>query len=326
MHPVLRIFGVSVIAISLVTWAVVKSDGTPPQIVKQENPLTTITETTQRTQASLLQKDTDGDGLLDWEEGLWKTDISNKDTDGDGTNDGDEVALGRNPSIAGPDDTIDIERHQNTPQFATESVELNQTDRFAREFFTHYLSQKQTTGIVSQEELVLETLESSYLSGGQKTYIPKNLRTTSSNSEETFHTYGNSLGTALIQSSPNNLENEIDIFDEAVRSGSLERLADLDPIIEGYSNFLQELEEMTIPDDALEFHINLLTAVFGIQAGLQDMRNVTEDSLTALIAINTYSDGVEFLRISFEDLIFFFIQNNVVFQQSESGFNFISSI
>ena len=44
----------------------------------------------------LLNKDTDNDGLKDWEEILWKTDPNNPDTDGDKTTDGEEIKLNRN--------------------------------------------------------------------------------------------------------------------------------------------------------------------------------------------------------------------------------------
>jgi len=53
-----------------------------------------------------FKKDSDNDGLKDWEEALWKTDPQNPDTDGDGTPDGKEVAEGRNPAIPGPDDYL----------------------------------------------------------------------------------------------------------------------------------------------------------------------------------------------------------------------------
>ena len=54
--------------------------------------------------------DTDGDGLLDWEERLRGTDAENPDTDGDETLDGEEVQLGRDPQKAGQDDVLRVEK------------------------------------------------------------------------------------------------------------------------------------------------------------------------------------------------------------------------
>ena len=49
-------------------------------------------------------KDSDNDGLRDWEEELFGTDINNPDTDGDGYLDGEEVDSGHNPLVKAPGD------------------------------------------------------------------------------------------------------------------------------------------------------------------------------------------------------------------------------
>lgn len=49
-------------------------------------------------------KDTDNDGLKDWEEELYKTDPYNPDTDNDGYLDGEEVNSGHNPIVKAPGD------------------------------------------------------------------------------------------------------------------------------------------------------------------------------------------------------------------------------
>ena len=48
--------------------------------------------------------DTDNDGLKDWEENLYKTDLLNPDTDNDGYFDGEEINSGHNPLVKGPND------------------------------------------------------------------------------------------------------------------------------------------------------------------------------------------------------------------------------
>lgn len=85
--------------------------------------------------------DTDGDGLLDWEEGLRKTDPNNPDTDGDGTNDGDEVLLRRDPTIPGPDDSVDL--LNGTDSAGNKNSNVNYTegtlsDQFATNFISNY--------------------------------------------------------------------------------------------------------------------------------------------------------------------------------------------
>ncbi len=51
-------------------------------------------------------KDSDNDGLRDWEEELYKTDPNNPDTDGDGYLDGEEVDSGHNPLVKAPGDKL----------------------------------------------------------------------------------------------------------------------------------------------------------------------------------------------------------------------------
>lgn len=51
-------------------------------------------------------KDSDNDGLRDWEEELYRTNPFNPDTDGDGYLDGEEVDSGHNPLVKAPGDEL----------------------------------------------------------------------------------------------------------------------------------------------------------------------------------------------------------------------------
>ena len=96
-------------------------------------------------------QDTDGDGLKDWEESLWNTDIQNPDTDGDGTQDGDEVRAGRDPAKAAPDDIISAQTNQsgNIPQKYSSD---NLTERFAESFQPVYDTLNSTGDIDPSEQ------------------------------------------------------------------------------------------------------------------------------------------------------------------------------
>ncbi len=58
------------------------------------------------TPTGAANKDSDADGLKDWEERIYGTDPFNPDTDGDGYLDGEEIANGYNPLIKAPGDKL----------------------------------------------------------------------------------------------------------------------------------------------------------------------------------------------------------------------------
>lgn len=106
---------------------------------------------------SKLNIDSDGDGLLDWEELLWGTDPNNPDTDGDGTNDGDEVRMGRDPLVPGPNDK------QKSPEeliierlLATDELNPNSTtSKFNETFVNEYFSLMVDGPLTNQEKISL---------------------------------------------------------------------------------------------------------------------------------------------------------------------------
>ncbi|MEK7502815.1 MAG: hypothetical protein AAB556_00015, partial [Patescibacteria group bacterium] len=92
-------------------------------------------------------KDTDNDGLKDWEEQLWTTNPTLTDTDGDGTKDGDEVKAGRNPKIAGADK---LENPEEIIKKDSADSATTFTAKIAEEFGKNYFAGK---GLVGGEAL-----------------------------------------------------------------------------------------------------------------------------------------------------------------------------
>ncbi|OGD66657.1 hypothetical protein A2Z61_00915, partial [Candidatus Campbellbacteria bacterium RIFCSPLOWO2_02_35_12] len=90
---------------------------------------------------NIAEKDSDRDGLKDWEEALWGSDPHNPDTDGDRTPDGEEVVVGRNPIIAGPNDklynTLALKKKEDDNKYPEK--DLTATDLFAQNLFAEYL-------------------------------------------------------------------------------------------------------------------------------------------------------------------------------------------
>src|SRR5690606_29956249 len=73
------------------------------------NNAVSVSEGAESFDPTAFELDTDGDGLRDWEESLWGTDLNEPDTDRDGMGDGEEVESGRDPLIPGPNDQAEVE-------------------------------------------------------------------------------------------------------------------------------------------------------------------------------------------------------------------------
>ena len=72
--------------------------GLPHDTREQELPVSSALVSASST--TITDRDSDADGLPDWEEHLYGSDPLKFDTDGDGTPDGEEVREGRDPSKA----------------------------------------------------------------------------------------------------------------------------------------------------------------------------------------------------------------------------------
>ena len=131
-HKNLIISGV--VALTILGIGIYVNSGSRSNINKQDDSTNPGQYSANSTSTDVTVRDSDGDGLLDWEERLNGSDPFNADTDGDGTSDGKEVAAGRDPLKKGPDDQMPIIQD---PSFATSSTDLT---GIKKEFFAKYLA------------------------------------------------------------------------------------------------------------------------------------------------------------------------------------------
>jgi len=242
----------------------------------------------------LVNRDSDGDGMLDWEEGLWGTSPEKKDTNDDGVPDNVEIAK------------LKTELGQNQNEDVIQNEEnLTQTDKFSRELIATMAALNQTG---EMDQATIDKLGTSLAlqienSPTKKIYTLGEMKITNDNSVQAIQKYTanmdmlekkypmNGNATAVLQESLT-LDGDID--------GSV--LYKLDPITQQMENIIKEMTKIEVPQKIASLHLGLTNAMQKIMENLRDIQLLDSDAIVALSAISQYEDNTTALEASVNNL------------------------
>ncbi|MCK5021863.1 MAG: hypothetical protein KAR54_01270 [Candidatus Pacebacteria bacterium] len=261
----------------------------------------------------IISLDSDGDGLKDWEEVLWKTDPNNPDTDEDGTSDNDEISLNRNPLIAGPND--EITENKNNIQKLTSDLRsntgLNQTDIFAQELFIGYLALKQENklGTEDQDKLIQAIVGKNIQSNNKENYFIEDLILVSDN-QDNRQKYADELKNMFSKLS-SDMRSDIIILKEALDKDDIKILKEAEENIIVYTNLMSILLNMETPFDLGSLNLQIINLLSNIIIDTKKMKAVFIDPISALIASQQYIEDENKLIMTFSEIGVYFNENNI---------------
>jgi hypothetical protein len=279
-------------------------------------------------QTQVDTKDTDKDGLPDWEENLIGTDSEKADSDGDGTSDGQEVKFGRNPLAKGPNDTIKVDAQGTplAPQSTTEEKSKSATTDIARQIFTNYMSIKQTGTNITPEvqEQLAENIISNTTFGisEAKTYTYKDIKTDQSNSADTLRAYGNKMGSIMSKDAPPSDDNELLIVEQAMNSQNKNDINKLNVIIASYQKMVKEFLLVPVPSSAVSVHVNIINNFNQLIEADQGLLKLFDDPIISLAALKRYIEVAGDTATIFRAVSLYFQLRGVYFGQGEPGYGF----
>ncbi len=234
--------------------------------------------------AEFTDRDTDGDGLPDWEERLYGSDPLKKDTDGDGTLDGAEVHQGRDPSKANTakpgQPANDMLTHVQDPHFATSSTDIL---GIKKEFFAKFLA-------TQSKEIRQTTYRDLLGSFDAKKYRPQvefvGLNVSSDNSIDALHEYGNDFGVLIKKYTVRSHRTEEEILNDvlgrnAATSTKRSALQELQLPAITYKNFASDLRALKVPSTLAKPHLLIINGYLGMSQGLLDMQSLYDNPVIA---------------------------------------------
>lgn len=235
--------------------------------------------------------DTDGDGLLNWEERLRGTDPMNPDTDGDGTEDGAEARAGRDPLRAGPNDArTDKLRTVIPPAPASFSFS------FLLPKAAPPLAEDGVTGNQKGSERGAE-----YEMGN-----------------ESLRAYGNALGVRIRQAVGDGTE-ELETLNQTIGEVTPEIIAKVAALAAKYAVLAENINKVSVPDEAAQANQSLAAAYAAYAAALRGLTTVGADGTIPPSAFQTYSDAALAVGKVFIEVMQFFAERRVRFAPEEAG-------
>jgi len=274
--------------------------------------------------APLGANDSDNDGLKDWEEEIYQTDLAKPDTDGDGTLDGDEVAADRDPLVAGPNDKAAA----NPEMYG--SPEENITARILagiQQSLTPEMIAGLKRGAVAPG--ALGGLSNALASIDPKSLVPapnitrKDISVSGAQGREAVQAYFKAVAETILAEFNPLREGETAVFLKIKESGDLGNLNGLDPVITAYTNAIARIRAIPVPQGYESFAIEELSHLTRARDALQAIRMSGDDPIriALLLAKRGRLDTAyrAFLERNSSELI----ARGIPFTAHDSGLGFI---
>ncbi len=253
--------------------------------------------------------DTDNDGLKDWQEVLWGADRTNKDSDGDGVSDGDEIEKGRDPKIAGPDDSLEKTRGISASSVTSFSAAVSQdpdniTESVSKDLFAKFMSLQSQGPIDEQTQTALISDVISKIDPGSipPRYSISDIAVIDTN-PTTMRAYASGIANVL-----------------AVLQKNVPANASNDVGLRAYESAIESLHKLPAPSSLGITHVQLLNNFNASYQMMILLATYEKDPIKGLVALKSLQENTDNGVLLFKTIAAELKKNDIIFDKAESGY------
>jgi len=252
-------------------------------------------------------KDSDNDGLMDWQEVTWKTNPCVPDTDKDGYLDGEEVSSGYSPTIQAPNDALpdrDTSSPRGLPSNLTQALAQSLNDKITNGEMGMITDASELTAINTSNQVINQAMQEIVARSIQEfslSNIPdKEIIISPDNRQVAIQNYAGEVArtidtwaekTAIDQGAV--FVSEADIFYYALQTKDF---SEVEKNIVFYKNISEEIKKIPVPSDLKEIHKEQI-GIFQVMSNIyQAIRGIDIDPLKTNLALEQYEKTVELLN------------------------------
>jgi len=261
-------------------------------------------------------KDSDQDGLKDWQEiQIYKTDACKNDSDNDGYLDGEEVASGFDPAKKAPGDeltgaaqTLPRPLPQNLTEALRQSllgqIKNNQIQSFNSE--GGLLSGEDIQNYPGLQQSINEIVANSSNLFAAEAINENQIKISSDSGPAAIRRYAAAASGAIPDVKNVSSPSESEMFLNAVEKNDF---SELDKVLTAYSEGYQKLKTLTVPENLLPLHLEQLNIFSSLIKIYQGVKEINSDPLKANLALQNYQAISERISSWLENLSEFIGEN-----------------
>ena len=256
---------------------------------------------------AIATKDSDGDGLPDWEEQLYNTSPNTTDTFKLGMTDGEAVAKGLIvpraiadiPFATSSPASIDVDGLPPAP------AEGTLTAAFAKNFFTLYLAAKQASGGADLSESDMQDVANEALSSLSSVVAVapdfKSLKdiTVSSSGPDALTAFAVNAEAVLLKNTSDASKSEILYLKDALENNDVTAFSHIASIAKQYRDSAIGLAVLPVPEELAADDLALINAMMRVSGIASDFTRADTDPLAAILALQQYPQAVRALATAF---------------------------
>ena len=318
-----RIVGALVIAGVLVVGSVVIS-GSGLSFL---NPATVNAASTQELLQSFATRDSDNDGLPDWEEQLYGLDPNNAHSFSPTMTDGEAVSQGlvkpkfMTQELASSSDATSTDPYPDAPTAAAGSL----TEQFSQALLTQYFSQN-TSGSEPTEadiqNLAQGTMQSFALQHQHQNAYTISQVIHGGTGQSALITYLSDAAPAFNASLTNDPNTELDYFTDALEKNDTTALPKVAALGKVYSTMASGLMQVSVPIEMQNAHLDLVNALTKVGADCADLSTLNTDPLRAYFGLAQYEIDAPKAASAFAEVGAVLSAEQVTLKKGDPGFDY----
>ncbi|MDE1966418.1 MAG: hypothetical protein KGI41_04230 [Patescibacteria group bacterium] len=275
--------------------------------------------------ATLASKDSDGDGLPDWEEALYGTDPHKVDTFGYGMTDAEAVAKGLIvPKVLQQATSTDLSASIPSGLPANNSL----TDQFGKALFAQYLQAAPNGTQLSQADM------NTFLTGAlgalnaatpeQDSYAASQMKVQGTG-PDALRQYAADAEAAFGANTVSANQSELAYFRDALQQNDPASLTKVAEIGAAYTKIAAALAKMPVPSELEQYHLALVNAFARLGTATSDMALIGTDPLRSALGVSRYQADSLLMLNALSSIAQVFGSESVTLVSGEKGYYFYAT-